>query len=156
MYAKIVALVLTTVFVGVVIADGQDPGTAAAAGQPDRAAEAETPDQEADGSFWMEKKLSLSQKVFAGLAEGDFEAISVAAEAMSVLNRIESFTRGRFPGYRNQLRAFTSANRDLIAQASRENLEGTTLAFTQLTFSCVQCHQKLRDGGGAPEAAGQE
>lgn len=100
-----------------------------------------------DASYWMKKKLELSQNVLAGLTKSDFEVISENAEKMRNLNRFESFVRRRTPAYRTQLRLFQHANAELVRTAEAKNIEGATLAFTQLTTSCVNCHKQLRDLG---------
>jgi hypothetical protein len=96
-------------------------------------------------SSWMKLKLDYSQKILAGIATADFDQIVRSAEAMEGLTTIEGFVRGRVPGYATQLEIFKDANAELIKQGKRGNVEGTTLAFTQMTLSCVNCHKKLRD-----------
>ena len=34
---------------------------------------------------------------------------------------------------------------ELIRHSNEKNLDGATLAFTQMTLSCVNCHQQLRE-----------
>ena len=92
----------------------------------------------------MKKKLDYSQNILSGLASGDFDKIVENAEAMQGLSKVEWFIRGRTPGYRTQLEIFLDANGEIIKQAKQDNLEGSTLAFTQLTISCVNCHKQLR------------
>jgi hypothetical protein len=93
----------------------------------------------------MKRKLELSQRVLEGLALGDFERIGTAARTLDKLNSIENFVRGRNEAYRTQLEFFRTANLALIRHADRQNLEGATLAFHQMTLSCVHCHQQLRE-----------
>jgi hypothetical protein len=95
-------------------------------------------------SIWMRKKLDYSQNILSGLASGDFDKIAENAEAMQGLSKVEWFIRGRTPGYRTQLEIFLDANTEIIKQAKQDNLEGSALAFTQLTISCVNCHKNLR------------
>jgi hypothetical protein len=45
------------------------------------------------------------------------------------------------------LASFRSANKSLVRMAQEKDLDGATLAFMQLTQSCVQCHKVLRDPG---------
>jgi hypothetical protein len=82
----------------------------------------EASDEDKPVSFWMEKKLEYSQTLLRGLATGDFIAIEKSGRQLATLNRVEGFVR----------------------QAKKENLEGSTLAFNQLTVSCVNCHRSLR------------
>jgi hypothetical protein len=49
-------------------------------------------------------------------------------------------------GYRQQVAAFSMANKELIRQAEEKNIYGATLAYNQLTVSCVQCHVIVRNG----------
>ena len=95
-------------------------------------------------SYWMKQKLSYAQQVLNGLAQEDYERISKAATAMKGLNTIEFFVRQRPEGYRTQLKAFQFSVEELARNAQDENLDGATLAFTQMTLSCVNCHKELR------------
>ncbi len=111
----------------------------AAADEP--ANDQETP----KGDVWMLKKLKYSQQVLAGIASGDFDQIARSGDTLKGMDKIESFIRMRTPRYRLQLQLFRDANEEIIRQAEAENLEGVTLAFNQLTISCVNCHKHLRD-----------
>ncbi len=112
---------------------------------PAKTAEQGADDKPESDSFWMEQKLRLSQEILKGLANGDFDQIGKSAEVMRGLNRIEAFVRREPKGYRDYLRQFTLANDDLVLNAADENLAGATLAFNQLTISCVNCHRHLRE-----------
>lgn len=100
--------------------------------------------QERNPSFWMKRKLEYSQKILEGITLGDFKMVSEQAEALQLLNRFEHFARNTDKQYTRQLSAFRSANEQLIEMANDENLEGATLAFHQLTNSCVGCHKIIR------------
>ncbi len=102
-------------------------------------------DASKSASFWMDQKLRLSKELLAGLAKGDFESLGKNAELMRGLNRVELFIRREPEGYRDELRLFNMANEAMIRAATDENLEAATLAFNQLTISCVSCHKHLRE-----------
>ena len=95
-------------------------------------------------SVWMRKKLDFSRNILAGLASEDFDKVAANAQAMQGMSKFEEFIRGKIPGYRTQLEVFQDANEEIIRQAQNDNVEGATLAFTQLTMSCVNCHKQLR------------
>jgi cytochrome c556 len=95
-------------------------------------------------SFWMEKKLEYSQSLLRGLATGDFKAIAVGGRQLRTLSRVEGFVRNRNDDYRAHLNTFQRVCDEIVRQAEKENLEGATLAFNQLTVSCVSCHRSLR------------
>ena len=92
----------------------------------------------------MKQKLAFSQKVFAGLTEGNLVKAKEAAQAMKLLNKLELFARRKSPAYRRQLRMFEFANDEIVEGAENNNLERATLAYTQLSISCISCHRQLR------------
>jgi hypothetical protein len=95
-------------------------------------------------SRWMDVKVEESQKVFASLARADFKSIAASTEKLKTLSALERFVRRGVPGYRTQLRSFEFAVAEIQQQAKRENIEGVTMGFNQLTLSCVNCHKQLR------------
>ena len=99
-------------------------------------------------SDWMKQKLEMSQKILAGLTQGDFEAVETNAQKMNVVNHLEKLVAADQPHYKEymrQLNAFETANRELLRQSAAKNIEGSTLAYMQLTVSCVHCHRVVRD-----------
>ncbi len=103
-------------------------------------------------SFWMEKKLEYSKKILEALTSGRYEEIESNAEQMRLLGKIEGFVRRRSPSYTSHLQSFDLATRELTRQSREKNIEGATLAFHQLTTSCVTCHRGLREISPAQEA----
>ncbi len=95
-------------------------------------------------SIWMKQKLAYSQRILNGLAMEDYEMIAENANAMKGLSRIEGFVRGKTEGYRTHLKSFEFATNELIRNSEQKNLDGATLAFTQMTISCVNCHKEIR------------
>ena len=109
--------------------------------------EAQTPEEKVNDknpSIWMKKKLDYSQNILAGLTAEDFDKIVDNARAMKVLGKFEAFFRSRNAAYTRQLQVFEDTNDEIIRQADNDNVEGVTLAFTQLTSNCVNCHKVLR------------
>ena len=104
-------------------------------------------DDEQSVSVWMEKKLEHSQAILRGLAMADFDSVAYNAQRLKLLNRVEGFVRRRNPEYRAQLHTFSRVVAEIERQADKENIEGATLAFNQLTVSCVECHKSLRSNG---------
>ena len=98
-----------------------------------------------EADTWMQKKLGHSQNILAGLTSADFAMIEASANKMDALNYLEQWGRADLPEYKRQLRYFSDANKELIRQAGKKNLGGATLAYTQLTLSCVHCHNVVRD-----------
>ncbi len=104
-------------------------------------------------SFWMEKKLEYAKKILEALTSGKHHEIESNAEHMRLLGKIEGFVRRQSPSYSSHLQSFDLATRELTRQARDKNIEGATLAFHQLTTSCVACHRSIREVSPATESA---
>lgn len=103
------------------------------------------PDTATDKSFWMTKKLQYMQDILAGLTSEDLELVAKKASQMRALSKIEGWARrAESEEYRRQLRLFQRTTQMLEGEAAKSNLDGATLAFTQVTVSCVNCHNHLR------------
>lgn len=97
-----------------------------------------------EASVWMKSKTKLSQEILVGLTEGDFEKIQRNAHTLNFVHFFEIIFREKNDEYRQQMALFSSANKELIRQAETKNIYGATLAYNQLTVSCVQCHVVVR------------
>ncbi len=124
----------------------QPPATQDAAAN-DATSPAVTKDQPM--SVWMEKKLEYSKDILEALTAGRYEDVEKHAEQLRVIGKIEGFVRGRSASYTHQLQSFDQSTRELKRQAKAKDLDAATLAFHQLTTSCIRCHQTLRN----PEAS---
>lgn len=93
----------------------------------------------------MRKKLEYSQKILEGLSVEDFEMIRKNAKLMNTFAQLENWFWADTPQYRAQLNIFRFANDEMIRMAEEKNLEGVSLAYTQMTLSCVNCHKQVRD-----------
>ena len=140
--AVVASVALTAVSSGLLL--GQAPDAKQTKPKTPAAAKEETFQGEA-ASVWMQRKLDLSRNMLGGIASGDFEEISKSAYALRTLSKFETFVRRSTPGYRTQVDFFEHSLDEIIRQAKKENLEGVTLGFNQLTNSCVSCHKQLRE-----------
>jgi len=100
--------------------------------------------KEQEPSVFMKQKLAASQNVLAGLTKADFDAIKKNAESMLVVGYFEKWVRADTPGYQKMTKDFDYANRSLILASREKNLDGATIAYLQLTISCVNCHKLVR------------
>lgn len=123
---------------------------------PDQSEKAAIDPNDRPMSYWMEKKLEYSQQALISLVTGDLEDVQLNATRLNLLNRVERFVRRKNPNYQKQLKSFDLVSADLATQANNKNIEGATLAFNQLTVSCVKCHQTLRADKGNSTAKGDE
>jgi len=103
-------------------------------------------DDQDQKSYWMKKKLEFSEHILKGLALADFDTIIKSADSMRNMSVLEKLTRRTHAEeYRAQLAIFQASTKQLIHEAEKKNIDGTALAFTQMTLSCVNCHKVLRD-----------
>ncbi|MFO0952687.1 MAG: hypothetical protein U0835_16375 [Isosphaeraceae bacterium] len=102
------------------------------------------PKTQAEPSVWMKQKLAASHNVLTALAKEDYNAIEANAKTMLAVGFLESFARADAPGYREMMADFRYANRSLVLASKEKNLDGATVAYVQLTLSCVNCHKIVR------------
>lgn len=91
----------------------------------------------------MEKKLELSQKILAAIVTEDFPGMSTSSDAMLELAKTQ-WIRNETPEYRAQLKDFWLVLDGLKSAAEDKNADGATLAYVQMTLTCVRCHKYLR------------
>lgn len=105
-------------------------------------------DTKKHASVWMKAKLEYSRNIQEGLTKGDFDMILKNANSLNYAAYLEALFRAKWPvEYRDQVVQFVAANKELIREAKAKHLLGATLAYTQLTVSCVKCHELIRNVG---------
>lgn len=94
----------------------------------------------------MVAKLQQSQALLAALALGDFEKMQKNAEALHKLSEEAQFKQARKTReYELHANAFQRSAETLIQKAKAKNIDGATLAYLDLTQTCVRCHQYTRE-----------
>jgi hypothetical protein len=93
----------------------------------------------------MEQKLKQSQKLLEGIALSDFDKITKSAEELIQLTKTEEWQKFKTPRYLTYTAEFRDIAEGLIAKAKAKNIDGVTLAYFQMTVSCVHCHQYIRE-----------
>lgn len=93
----------------------------------------------------MDVKLKRAQALMAALAREDFKGLADNATALGQISKAAWFLRAyKTDEYDFQARAFQKATDVLADKASGRNLDGATLAFHDLTRTCVACHSHIR------------
>jgi cytochrome c556 len=93
----------------------------------------------------MAEKLKSSQKLLEGIAIGDFDKITTSAEKLIQLSNTEEWLQLKTARYEMHSNEFRRAAEALIQKAKSKNIDGATLAFFEMTMSCVRCHQYVRE-----------
>ena len=93
---------------------------------------------------FMRLKLDHSQKVLEGLAMEDFELVAKHARLIALLTEDENWKLFQTVEYRHFSAEFQRLANELTKEAQKKNLDGTALAYVQMTMSCVNCHKYVR------------
>jgi hypothetical protein len=92
----------------------------------------------------MKQKLAHAQDLLRGISLEDYAAIEVSARKLKQLSQATGWFARQTPEYElftAELRRQTDA---LERAAKNRNIDAATLAYFQLTVSCVSCHKYLR------------
>ena len=92
----------------------------------------------------MQEKLKEAQSVLGSVATGDFGALEKSAKHLVELSNRTNWYSRQTPEYDLFLNGFRRNAEGLVKAAADKNLDAASLAFVQLTLSCVSCHKYLR------------
>lgn len=98
-----------------------------------------------DTTGFMAQKLNHSRDIVNGLATGDYNAISKAAQALTLISHETDWNVIQSEQYLHASSNFRGSTMRLRNAAHEKNLDGSTLAYIEVTLNCVRCHQYLRD-----------
>lgn len=107
------------------------------AAQSDRPAEIST--REA-----MRAKLGYAHKVLEGIATENYSQIETNAQKLARLAQLAGWRARQTPEYELFTNEFRRQADALVDAAQHKNLDGATLSYMHLTFSCVSCHKHMR------------
>ena len=96
----------------------------------------------------MRQKLGHSQQVLRGLALQDFAILRTNATRLVRLSHTSGWQARQSPEYELFTMEFRRSAEALAAAADAGNIDAATVAYTQVTFSCVSCHKYMRAGKG--------
>ena len=93
---------------------------------------------------FMRTKLVASQKVLEGLAVEDFDLISKGTGELIVVAGAAEFMVSDDAAYVEHADDFRRILNKLAVAAKEKRLDGATLAYMDMTMSCVECHKHVR------------
>jgi hypothetical protein len=133
-----VVLVSLAVTWGVSASFGDSPRTIQEPKKPGDAAATKTSDL-------MKRKLGHAQAVLEALALNDFDKIRSNADDLIFISKQVEWRAVKTPEYDLSMNSFRRAAEELAQKAKDKNLEGATLAYMDMTMTCVRCHKQVRD-----------
>lgn len=93
----------------------------------------------------MMQKLENAQKVLEGMALNDFELVGKHADDLIQVSKSAEFHVIKSPQYEMNSNDFRRAAETMIQQSKSKNIDGVTLAYVDMTLSCVRCHKYVRE-----------
>jgi hypothetical protein len=93
---------------------------------------------------FMHLKLDAAKNIVYGLAMEDFDLIAKSARDLNLLSlesQWEVYQTDIYIRLSNEFRDSTTRLRD---SAHDKNLDGSTLAYFEVTLNCVRCHKYIR------------
>lgn len=94
----------------------------------------------------MKVKLKRAQALIEALAREDYKALEESAAALGSISKAAEFLRAyKTEEYEFQARVFQRSADTLVEKAKSKNLDGATLAYLDMTRSCVACHSHFRN-----------
>ena len=96
----------------------------------------------------MAAKLKESQTLLEGLTLNKFDKIQKSAEELLRISKEAQFRKVlATPQYEVHANNFQRSTELVIEKAKAKNLDGATLAYLDMTLTCVRCHQYTREAG---------
>jgi hypothetical protein len=83
--------------------------------------------------------------VLEGIAVNDFDKIAKHGEELIFISKQAEWRVLQTPQYELHSNEFRRIADDLVRSAKAKNLDAATLAYVDLTLTCVKCHKHVRE-----------
>src|SRR5262245_61193949 len=93
----------------------------------------------------MRTKLEHSQKVLEGIALTDFDRIATHAGELIQISKAAEWKVVKSPQYELYSSEFRRNVETMVEAAKAKNIDSATLAYVDLTLTCVKCHKHVRE-----------
>ena len=93
----------------------------------------------------MIAKLQHAQKILEGIALGKYDKIETSAAELVRISGTAEWLAYKAPRYELFSNEFTVTAETIGKKAKEKNMDGVTLAYFDLTKSCVRCHRHIRE-----------
>src|SRR5215207_11396899 len=96
----------------------------------------------------MAAKLKESQTLLEGLTLNDLAKVQASAEKLVEISKTAQLRKAlNTPQYDLHANTFQRSAETVIEKAKAKNIDGATLAYVEMTVTCVRCHQHTREQG---------
>ncbi len=93
----------------------------------------------------MERKLLHSQKILEGLATNNFEKIGKGADELLECIKDATWRINDTEEYLTFSKIFQRDIEDIKKAVEKKNIDAASLAYGDMTRTCVKCHKYLRE-----------
>jgi hypothetical protein len=92
----------------------------------------------------MRQKVAYSQQVLIGITLEDYGLVVNNAQKLVELSNKTNWYSRQVPEYELFLNEFRRKAQELMEAGKQKNLDAASLAYVQMTLSCVSCHKFIR------------
>ena len=96
-------------------------------------------------SKFMRQKLEASSTVLEGLCTEDLELVSQGSKVLLQMSHEERWRVSADMLYRRYSNEFSSAVEELLKESEDQDMDGTSLAWVNVTMKCLKCHEWVRN-----------
>ena len=93
----------------------------------------------------MKQKLVHAQKIMEGIALGNFETIERNADELIIISHKAGWRVLQTPDYTRFSDEFRRNCENVAKGAKQKNIDAASLAYVQMTLTCVACHKHVRE-----------
>ena len=105
-------------------------------------------DKESDVKEAMRQKVAYSQQVLVGITLEDYGLVADNAKKLVELSNKTNWYSRQVPEYELFLNEFRRNAQELMKAGEEKNLDAASVAYGQMTLSCVSCHKFIRKRSG--------
>jgi hypothetical protein len=93
----------------------------------------------------MRMKLDASNRILEGLVVDDLKLVVKGSEALLKMSAAEKWRASNDMMYLQHSRDFRRSVETLRNKAKKQSIDGAALAWVDVTMSCIQCHEWVRN-----------
>lgn len=96
-------------------------------------------------SKFMRQKLAASNSVLEGLVMDDLKAVTKASDKLLQMSMTEKWRVTNDPTYARFSKDYQRTVERLKAKSKQGTVDGAALAWMDVTLSCIECHEWVRN-----------
>ena len=96
-------------------------------------------------SRFMRQKLQASNLILEGLCTEDLKMVSEGSTSLMKMSTQEHWRVSNDMMYRRYSTEFVNAVEELQKEAEDNNMDGTSMAWVNVTMKCLKCHEWVRN-----------